>query len=175
MPDTESPYRMMSYRALAEAWGCSVEAAQERVRRHRWRKQPGNGRQMLIAVPLHVLEEAVGDGGPRTPTDLREELQAQREREFQALRQRAEEAEALVLTVRREAAEARREADRAQGEAAGLREGLRVAEDAARRADDGRREADARATDAVRRAEAAEEARRAFLAAPWWRRLLGRP
>jgi len=175
MPDAESPYRMMTYRALAEAWSCSVEAAQERVRRHRWPKRPGNGRQMLVAVPLHVLEEAVGDGGPRTPTDLREELQAQREREFQALRQRAEDAEALVLTAKREAAEARREADRAQGEAAGLREALRFAEDAARRADDGRREGDARALDATRRADAADAAQRAFVAAPWWRRLVGRP
>src|SRR3712207_2059377 len=96
MPDAEPPFRLMSYRALAEVWGCSLEAAQERVRLHRWRKQPGNSRQVPIAVPLHVLEEAVGDGGPRAHADLREEVRAQRERELQAFRERVERAEAAA-------------------------------------------------------------------------------
>lgn len=210
MSDAEPPFRLMSYRALAEVWDCSLEAAQERVRRHKWRKQPGNSRQVLIAVPLHVLEEAVGDSGPRASADLREEVRAQREREFQALRERAGRAEAAAQAAQADAAQARREADRAQGEAAGLREAVRVAEEAVRRtemarlaaegaavearsmisaevdrtaeaerraAQEGARAAMAedRAHDALRRAEEAEKARRAFLAAPWWRRLMGRP
>ncbi len=210
MPDAEPPFRLMSYRGLAEVWGCSLEAAQERVRRHKWRKQPGNSRQVLVAVPLHVLEEAVGDGDPRVSMDLREEVRAQRERELQGLRERAERAEAAAQAAQEDVVQARRDADRAQGEAAGLREAVRVAEEAVRRtemarlaaegaavearsmisveagrtaeaerraAQEGARAAAAedRMKDAVRRAEEAEEARRAFLAAPWWRRLMGRP
>ena len=201
MPDAEPPFRLMSYRALAETWGCSLEAAQERVRRHKWRKQPGNSRQVLIAVPLHVLEEAVGEGDPRATTDLREEVRAQREREFQALRERAERAEMAVQTAQADAVQARRDADRAQGEAAGLREAVRVAEEALRRTEMARLAAEGaamearsmisaeadraahesaraavaedRAKEALRRAEEVEEARQAFLAASWWRRLMG--
>ena len=175
MADAEPPFRLLSYRALAEVWGCSVEAAQERVRRHKWRKQPGNSRQVLIAVPLHALEEPVGDDLPRTPIDLREEVRSQRERESQALRDRAEKAEAAAQAAQADATQARREADRAKGEADGLREAVRIAEDAVRRTEMARQAAEDREKNALRRAEGAEEARQAFLAAPWWRRLMGRP
>ena len=210
MSDAEPPFRLMSYRALAEVWGCSLEAAQERVRRHKWRKQPGNSREVLIAVPLHVLEAVAGDGEPRASMAVREQVRAQREREFQALRERVEKAEAAAQAAQADAVQARRDADRAQGEVAGLREAVRVAEEAVRRtetarlaaegaavevrsmisaevdrtaeaerraAQEGARAAAAedRAKDALRRAEEAEEARQAFLAAPWWRRLVGRP
>jgi len=104
-------------------------------------------------------------------------------------------AEAALGEARSEGEAQRERAARAEGEVAGLRESLRVAEEGRREADaravgvqatadrervraveEARRaaEAELRAVDAIRRAEAAEEAGRAFLAAPWWRRMLGR-
>ncbi len=101
------------------------------------------------------------------------------------------------------AAEAQERAALAEGLAAGLQQGLQAAEAARiaaegaaaefrtritaevdrtaeaerRAAQEGIRAAEAsvRAEGAIARAEAAEAARQAFVAAPWWRRLMGRP
>ena len=70
MDNELSSYRLLTYRALSEVWDCSVEAAQERVRRRRWPKRKGNGREILVAVPLHELEKTVGHEAPRDPVDL---------------------------------------------------------------------------------------------------------
>ena len=82
--DDHGPYRLLPYRTLAGIWGCSTEAAQERVRRNKWPKQPGNGREVLVRVPLTALESVGHDLAP-SPTDVRQSVKAQREAEVQAL------------------------------------------------------------------------------------------
>jgi hypothetical protein len=47
--------RWMSYADIAVARGVSVESATRMVRRKRWRRQPGNGATILVAVPLAEL------------------------------------------------------------------------------------------------------------------------
>jgi hypothetical protein len=180
--DDREPYRLLPYRSLARIWGCTTEAAQERVRRNKWPKQPGNGREVLIRVPLAVLEDVAHDPEP-SPTDLRQSIKAQREAEVQALRDRADAAEAAAKVAQQEALEAKalaKEAGnqvaelrvdlaKASGEVAGLNRALVIAEEAARRADDGRRDAVAgaaalQAALAAVQAEASAQKERAGLA-----------
>ena len=104
--DDHEPYRLLPYRTLAGIWGCSTEAAQERVRRNKWPKQPGNGREVLVRVPLTALESVGHDPEP-SPTDIRQSVRAQREAEVQALRDRAEAAEAAARVAQQEAADAK--------------------------------------------------------------------
>ena len=157
--DDHEPYRLLPYRTLAGIWGCSTEAAQERVRRHKWPKQPGNGREVLVRVPLTALESVGHDPAP-SPTDVRQAVRVQREAEVQALRDRADVAEVAARVAQQEAAEAKASAAEAtkqvaqlqlqlaqtSGELAGVNRALATAEEAARRADVGRQEAVAAAT-----------------------------
>lgn len=152
--DDREPYRLLPYRSLSGIWGCTIEAAQERVRRNKWAKQPGNGREILVRVPLTALEDVGHDPAP-SPTDVRQAVKVQREAEMQILRDRAEAAEAAAKAAQQEASEAKALANeaasqvaelrvdlaKASGEVAGLNRALAIAEEAARRADDGRREA----------------------------------
>lgn len=180
--DDREPYRLLPYRSLASIWGCTTEAAQERVRRNKWSKQPGNGREVLIRVPLAVLEDVAHDSEP-SPMDLRQSIKAQREAEVQALRDRADAAEAAARAAQQEAADVKALAEeaakqvaylqveiaKASGEVAGLNRALTIAEEAARRADDGRREATGSAallqtTLTIVQAEAASQKERAGLA-----------
>src|SRR5690349_8458686 len=55
--DEPRPFRWMTYRHLSEVWGCTVDAARERVRRNKWPKQPGNSREILVAVPSSELDD----------------------------------------------------------------------------------------------------------------------
>lgn len=152
----------MSYREIAEALKLpSVKAALNRSRRGKWPRQLNNsGGVAMVAVPLSVLE-AAADGTPRMiphekppakkgeyPTgslpneeerdgsgDLAtvlEELRSSHERLTSELRRRAETAEAVAQEV----PELRQHLGQAQGEAAGLREALRIAEEAQRQATD---------------------------------------
>lgn len=189
-----APHRKLTYRALAQLWGCSVEAAQERVRRHRWGKEPGNGREVLVRVPVADLEAAAEEPAPDAGAILAD-VRAEREREMQALRDRLAEAEAAQQraegerdAARQEATDQREKRIRTEGEAHGLREAIRIAEEGRRDADGRAEEALSQAAQARTKGEAAEaaaaEARAnakaaqagldAALAAPWWRRALGR-
>jgi hypothetical protein len=47
--------RWMSYQDIAAARGVSVASVTRMVRRKKWRRQPGNGATVLVAVPLAAL------------------------------------------------------------------------------------------------------------------------
>jgi hypothetical protein len=47
--------RWMSYADIAAARGVNVESITRMVRRKKWRRQPGNGPAILVAVPLAEL------------------------------------------------------------------------------------------------------------------------
>jgi hypothetical protein len=188
------PFRLLTYKALAEFWGISRPAAEERVRRAGWPKRPGNDRSVLVEVPLSVLEAQGQEPAPDAAVILAD-VRAEREREMQDLRDRLAQAEAALEHAESERDEARRQATEqrearllAEGETKGMREAVEVAER-------GRRDAEARATEAQAQAaqaraeaggaeRAAAQARTekeaalarldAALAAPWWRRALGR-
>ncbi len=200
LPGGAMPDQWMTYAQAGELLGLSAEAVRRQATRHGWRRQRGNDGRALVLItdqvsglvrtrpPGQEPEQLPGrpPGQPdnaATVADLMAALVANR---------RAAEADAIE--ARRALEEQRERASRAEGEAAGLREGLRAAEEAAQRADEGRRvadvraaevqatadreraratEAELRAIDAARRAAAAEAARRAFVTAPWWRRLMG--
>jgi hypothetical protein len=193
--EEHAPHRKLTYRALAQLWGCSVEAAQERVRRHRWGKEPGNGRQVLVRVPVADLEAAADEPAPDAGAVLAD-VRAERERQMQALRDRLAEAETARQhangerdAARREAVEQREARLLAEGEAHGLREAIRIAEEGRRDADERAAEALAQAAQARAQGEAAEAAAAqartnaeaaqsrldAFQAMPWWQRLMRRP
>ncbi len=133
--------RWLTYQQAGEALGLSAEAVRQRALRLRWRRQRGNDGRALIMVP----EDASEHIRPRTPVQkavqtavqtpgqtadtkaLAEAVAAFREAEDKL---RAERDAALALV----AAE-RSRADRAEGEAAALREAVRVAEAATERLD----------------------------------------
>jgi hypothetical protein len=195
------PFRLLTYKALAEFWSISRPAAEERVRRAGWPKRPGNDRSVLVEVPLSVLEAQGQEPAPDANTILAD-VRAEREREMQDLRDRLALAETAREHAEGERDEARRQATEqrearllAEGEAKGMREAVDVAErgrkDAEARAEreaEGRREADnqaaqerartaaaeAEAAAARTQAQAAQGRLDALLAAPWWRRLIGK-
>jgi hypothetical protein len=192
---TSDPFRLLTYKALAEFWGISRPAAEERVRRAGWPKRPGNDRSVLVEVPLSVLEAQGQEPAPDAASILAD-VRAEREREMQDLRDRLAQAEAAREHAEGERDEARRQTTEqrearllAEGETKGMREAVDVAER-------GRRDAEARATEAQAqaaqarteagaaertaaearaKAEAAQSRLDAFQALPWWRRLTTRP
>jgi hypothetical protein len=132
--DEPRPFRWMTYRHLSEVWGCSLDAARERVRRNKWSKQPGNSREILVAVPPSELEEATSPdlaGGaarsPNTNQAANSPSHAGAAPENSAL----PELGAAELWNRLRTAE--QQLARAEGERTGLRTVLRMAETALNR------------------------------------------
>jgi membrane protein involved in colicin uptake len=134
MPEESLPFRLMTYRQLAGLWAVSVEAAQERVRRARWPKRPGNGRAVLVEVPLSQLERATPESAPDVPA-LMTPVREQREREVEVLRAEVAQLRAVLERARDEITAQRESRLLAEGEVAGLRTAVQVAEGARERAE----------------------------------------
>jgi hypothetical protein len=143
--------RWLTYREMVEVLGLpSEKAAVSRSRREKWPRQINNERGLaLVGVPLSVIEAAANRPPPETRSDklietpLARTLSDALEVE---LRQRAERAEAGEQRERVRAERAEDERDslaaeiikqrerraRAEGEAAGLKETVRLAEEGRR-------------------------------------------
>jgi len=59
--------KLMTYRELAELWGCKLDSARKTVRRKGWNRVDGNDGQVRIHVPLDALPSPKG-----TPSDTPE-------------------------------------------------------------------------------------------------------
>jgi len=71
--------KLMTYRELADLWGCKLESARKTVRRKQWHRTDGNDGTIRVHVPLDALpgpsdsptvspEPSLPDGP--TPSDL---------------------------------------------------------------------------------------------------------
>ncbi|MDO9713763.1 hypothetical protein [Paracraurococcus lichenis] len=146
MSDTEA--RWMTFRELADELGISARAAEARARRHiragRWRHRIDNdarktGRVLVPAADLAAMRQNAVGGTVGIPRGVSDPLpDGARERDTELLLAALRKAEDRADQEAQEAGQQRERAVRAEGEATGLREGLRVAED-------GRRDAEARA------------------------------
>lgn len=47
--------RSMTYKELAEAWGCKLDSARKTVRRKQWQRVDGNDGQVRVIVPVDAL------------------------------------------------------------------------------------------------------------------------
>jgi hypothetical protein len=175
-----------------------LEAVERRSDNHPRFSDRYTGEDSARDIAPGVPYGAVG-AEPHALKVLADALRVERER-----REAAEaEVRRIIEEADRRVTEARERAALAEGLAAGLQQGLQAAEAARiaaegaaaefrtritaeadrtaeaerRAAQEGIRAAEAfvRAEGAITRAEAAESARQAFVTAPWWRRLMGRP
>lgn len=62
--DTKS----MTYRELAELWGCKLESARKTVRRKGWHRVDGNDGQVRVIVPIEALPSPSDSPSP-SPSD----------------------------------------------------------------------------------------------------------
>lgn len=95
--------KQLTYRELAELWGCKLESARKTVRRRGWQRVDGNDGTVRVIVPLDALpsppdstEVSPPDGPTPTPTEvalLEERISGLREL-VDAERRRADAAEA---------------------------------------------------------------------------------
>jgi hypothetical protein len=162
--------RWLTYADAGALLGMTPEAVRQRARRHGWstRKtgnKPNDPNEVLVPdnLPVHPVGQPTGrppdqppgqPGDAATVVDTMAALLADRraaEAERDAARAEAEEA-------RQQAQQERERTARAEGEAAGLREGLRVAEAARDTEAVARRDAEARER---RRADAERQGREA--------------
>jgi hypothetical protein len=151
----------LTYEEAGALFGLSAEAMRKRARRLGWRIQTGNDNQTRtrILVPEGAEIRPAGHPPGWPAGDRRDDRPAIRAEDPQALsllsdalRQERERREAAEEAKTR----AEEAAARAQGEAAGLKEAVRLAEDSARRADAAAAEARQREAAAVARFEQAE-------------------
>lgn len=105
--DTKS----MTYKELAEAWGCKLDSARKTVRRKGWQRIDGNDGQVRIIVPLDALPSPSD-----SPTDSAKDSPILVD--VAVLEEKIEGLKALVESERRraDAAEADRDAWRALAE-----------------------------------------------------------
>lgn len=182
MDDQPTPH---TYEQAAAALGIQAEAVRARLRRGALRRGPrtNDGRPTVLlsqadittirgGLRTAVHPESGRDSSPDTDTKPGNALLALLQGQLERAQADADIARA-ALVASREQWEGR--LDRLGAELAEARKGQAEAQAKAAEAARQAAEAEQRAIDAIRRAEAAEAVRRAFLAAPWWRRLVGRP
>jgi hypothetical protein len=195
----------LTYEEAGAALGISAEAARRHAVRHRWPRHRRNDGRALIKLPEPeagpVRTRAPAQPQPSPPERTPERPAGQDGPGLAALSDALRQAQDAARAAAAEAEAQRERAARAEGEALGLREAVRVAEDGRREAEARAERADERAgevgrlveaarreavqeaaravqaeaaiAEARRQAEAAEAARKALAEAPWWRRLLG--
>jgi hypothetical protein len=179
-------FRWMTYRQLADSLGVSLRAAEARVRRAGWRREPGNDGAARVAVPEGALREAArGNTDERTGRDTNPhglDLMLRR------LATELDQAQTLLDQRTGELAEAREALAEQKGTVIGLKEAVRIAEaatteaayrasEAGRQASDARKEAElaeARAREESQRADRADEELSRLRARGWWARLRNR-
>ena len=109
--DTKS----MTYKELAEVWGCKLDSARKTVRRKGWQRVDGNDGQVRVIVPVDALP-GPSDSHQGSPTDTTQDSPSPTD--VAVLEERIEGLKALVESERRraDAAESDRDAWRARAE-----------------------------------------------------------
>lgn len=109
--------RLLTYRELADLWGCKLESARKTVRRKGWQRTDGNDGTVRVHVPVDALPGPSDSPSPSpevSPPDVAGPTAA----DVAVLEERIEGLKALVDVERRraDAAEADRDGWRALAE-----------------------------------------------------------